>query len=268
MRTFKKNVLSGLAVGSVALIALTACGGSASNENTDEGTADGFTPREAGKLTMCSDIPYEPFEFNRDGEVVGLDVDIAKEIASDLDLELNIIASSFDSIESGLFSTQCDLAISSISITEPRQANMDFSDPYLDDDLMLVARKDSGITDLESAKGKRVGVQQATTGESYTNENAPEGAEIVSYPSDGELWPAIQAGQIDAILQDQPVNIEHERADSAYTIVEEYDTAEQYGFAFAKGEKDSLRDAVNAALQELRDDGTYQEIYDTYFSAS
>ena len=74
--------------------------------------------------------------------------------------------------------------------------------------------------------------------------------------------------RIDAILQDQPVNVEHERADSTYVIVEEYDTDEQYGFAFAKGEKTELREAINAALQELRDNGTYQEIYDSYFSAN
>ena len=112
-----------------------------------------------------------------------------------------------------------------------------------------------------------MGVQQGTTGETYATENAT-GAELVQYPSDGELWPAMQAGQIDAILQDQPVNIEHEKADSAYKIVETYDTEESYGFAFAKGEKDALVDAVNTALQELRDSGEYQKIYDSYFSAN
>jgi polar amino acid transport system substrate-binding protein len=78
----------------------------------------------------------------------------------------------------------------------------------------------------------------------------------------------MQAGQIDAILQDQPVNLEHEKADSAYKIVEEYNTDESYGFAFAKGEKTELLKAVNGALTELRDSGDYQKIYDTYFTAN
>lgn len=260
MRTFKKNVLSGLAVGSVALIALTACGGSASNENTDEGTADGFTPREAGKLTMCSDIPYEPFEFNRDGEVVGLDVDIAKEIASDLDLELNIIASSFDSIESGLFSTQCDLAISSISITEPRQANMDFSDPYLDDDLMLVARKDSGITDLESAKGKRVGVQQATTGEKFARE---EGLDTTGYEDSGLQLQALDTNQVDAALGNQSV-LRYAIADNDnFEIVEEITTGEKLGVAVPKDSADLLA-SVNSTLERLSTSGDLDAMIDEW----
>ncbi|WP_374700236.1 transporter substrate-binding domain-containing protein [Arthrobacter sp. JCM 19049] len=95
-------------------------------------------------MTVCSDVPYEPFEFKKDGEIVGLDIDIANEIASDMDLKLSVITAGFDSIESGLFKTQCDIAMSSISITDARKANMDFSEPYLDDDLMLVARKGPG----------------------------------------------------------------------------------------------------------------------------
>ena len=120
---------------------------------------------------------------------------------------------------------------------------------------------------IDDLGGKNVGVQQGTTGEAYATENATD-ASIVQYPSDGELWPAMQAGQIDAILQDQPVNLEHEKADSAYKIVEEYDAEESYGFAFAKGEKDALVEAVNKALTELRDSGDYQTIYDTYFTAN
>lgn len=88
----------------------------------------------------------------------------------------------------------------------------------------------------------------------------------MQYPSDGELWPAMQAGQIEAILQDQPVNYVHEQDDPGYRIVETYETNEQYGFAFAKGQRDALREAVNGALQELRDSGEYQQIFDTYLA--
>lgn len=260
MRTFKKNVLSTLAVGSVALLALTACGGSSSEDTTDEGTASGFTPREAGKLTMCSDIPYEPFEFNRGGEVVGLDVDLAKQIAGDLDLELNIIASSFDSIESGLFSTQCDVAISSISITEPRKANMDFSNPYLDDDLMLVARKDSGITDLESAKGKKVGVQQATTGEKYARE---QGLDTTGYEDSGLQLQALETNQIDAALGNQSV-LRYAIADkSDFEIVQEIATGEKLGVAVPK-DSPALLESINSTLDRLTSSGDLDAMIDEW----
>jgi len=128
-------------------------------------------------------------------------------------------------------------------------------------------RADSGIESIDDLDGKNVGVQQGTTGEIYAKENA-KGAELVQYPSDGELWPAMQSGQIDAILQDQPVNLVHEKADSDYKIVETYETDESYGFAFAKGEKTELREAINDALEELREDGEYDKIYDEFFAAN
>jgi polar amino acid transport system substrate-binding protein len=79
------------------------------------------------------------------------------------------------------------------------------------------------------------------------------------------LWVALKAGQIDAILQDQPVNHEHEVTDAAYKIVETYNTNEQYGFAFAKGKKPELLAAVNAQLKAMRADGSYDAIYKKYF---
>src|SRR5690606_19247210 len=132
-----------------------------------------------------------------------------------------------------------------MTITEERAQNIDFSDPYYDSLQSLLVSTDSGITSIDDLAGKKVGVQQGTTGEAYATENVPEGTEIISFPSDGELWPALQGSVIDAILQDQPVNVEHERADSTFTIVEEYNTDEQYGFAFAKGERTALLEAVN-----------------------
>ena len=118
MRSLKKKFASAVAVTSVALLALTACG---SDSGSDADAEAGSFPLNEGKLTICSDIPYEPFEFVKDGKNVGFDMDIAAEIAKDAELELNVIDASFDSIESGLFSTQCDIAISSISTHSARR---------------------------------------------------------------------------------------------------------------------------------------------------
>ncbi len=124
----------------------------------------------AGKLTVCSDVPYEPFEFQKDGKIVGFDMDIAAELAKDVKAELNVVDSSFEAIETGTALTGCDVSISSISITDVRKNVMDFSTPYLDDDLTLVATSASGIENLDGAKGKKVGVQQATTGAQYAKD--------------------------------------------------------------------------------------------------
>jgi polar amino acid transport system substrate-binding protein len=121
----------------------------------------------------------------------------------------------------------------------------------------------SDIASIEDLAGKKVGVQQGTTGKAYTEENASD-ADIISFPSDAEMFSAIKAGQVDALLQDLPVNLEHAKTGD-FEIVEQYSTDEQYGFAVKQGNT-GLRDAVNEQLTELRDNGTYDEIYNKYFS--
>ena len=99
----------------------------------------------------------------------------------------------------------------------------------------------SDIESIDDLAGKKVGVQQGTTGKTYTEENAPD-ADIVTFPSDAEMYQAIKAGQVDALLQDLPVNLEHTK-DGGFKIVQKYSTDEQYGLAIKKG---------NTALVERR----------------
>ena len=269
----RRHILAGLALVATATLALAGCAtGSTGAGDSGAPAADNeYGLVEAGTLTVCSDVPYPPFEVedpSTETGYSGFDIDLLGAIAEKIGLKLSVQDVGFDALQSGttLAAGQCDVGASAMTITDERKANIDFSDPYYDSLQSLLVRTDSGIKSIDDLDGKNVGVQQGTTGESYAGENAP-GAQLVQYPSDGELWPAMQAGQIDAILQDQPVNLEHEKADSAYEIVETYETNESYGFAFAKGEKDALLEAVNGALKELRDSGDYQKIYDEYFTA-
>lgn len=269
----RRPLILGTAVAAAAVLALAGCASNPSSDGDGDNTPSGpdYGLVEAGTLTICSEVPYVPFEMeggdNGTG-YTGFDIDLTYAIAQKLGLELSVQDVSFDGLQSGttLVAGTCDMGASAMTITEERKANIDFSDPYYDSLQSLLTSVDSGITSIEDLAGKNVGVQQGTTGESYAQEHAT-GATLVQYPGDAELWPALQAGQIDAILQDQPVNIEHEKADDSYKIVEEYNTEESYGFAFAKGEKTELREAVNKALKELRDSGEYDTIYDTYFAA-
>jgi polar amino acid transport system substrate-binding protein len=101
--------------------------------------------------------------------------------------------------------------------------------------------------------------------EAYAEANAPDDTEIVAFDAGADLFLAIEAGNIDAILQDLPVNVERAANDDSLSVVETYETDENYGFAFPQG--NDLVDLVNDALAELRDDGTYDEIYNRYFDA-
>lgn len=280
----------------VLALALAACGGNDATDDTEapggaETTedAEGAATDEAGTeeeqavgdpgelelvnegtLTVCSDIPYPPFEFedaSAPSGYSGFDIDLVQEIADRLDLELEVLEVGFDGLQSGatLAAGQCDLAASAMTITEERAENLNFSDPYYDSLQSLVVPADSDISSLEDLAGQSLGVQRGTTGAMFAQENAPEDTEIIEFSSGPDLFTAMQAGQVAGGLQDLPVNIERVEQDDEFQIVAEFDTGEQYGFAAALG-NDALTDAVNATLQEMRDDGTYDEIYDRYFS--
>lgn len=260
------------AAAAAAALVLSACGGDDDDGNgtTTEGGSE-FDLVQEGTLTVCSDIPYPPLEFedpDSPSGYAGFDMDLMQAIADNLELEMTVQDVGFDALQSGTIfaSGQCDVGASAMTILEERKENLDFSDPYYDALQSLLAPVDSGIQSIDDLSGKTVGVQQGTTGQRYAEENLPDDANSPQrFPSDGELWPALQAGSIDAILQDYPPNYEHAQADDSFEIVETYETDEQYGFAFPKGEKTALQEAVNEQLQALRDDGTYDELYAEYF---
>jgi polar amino acid transport system substrate-binding protein len=262
------------AVASVAALALALAG--CAGSSAPSAPASAATPAvdyklvSPGTLTVCSDVPYAPFETEdatSPSGYSGFDIEVMDALAKKLGLTLKVIDSDFDALQSGtvLVANQCDVAASAMTITDERKKNLDFTDAYYDSLQSLLVKADSGITNLAGLAGKTIGVQKGTTGKSYATKNAPADAKIVDFPSDGELWPAIQAKQIDAILQDQPVNHTHEVADAAYKIVETYNTNESYGFALAKGKKPELLAAINAQLKSMRADGSYDTLYKKYF---
>ncbi|MBT2585684.1 ABC transporter substrate-binding protein [Arthrobacter sp. ISL-95] len=256
-----RSVLSGTKIAAVlaaGALALTACGGS----STPAASSDsGLKLINAGKFTVCSDVPYEPFEFQKDGKIVGFDMDIAAEIAKDVKAELNVVDSSFEAIETGTALTGCDVSISSISITDVRKSVMDFSTPYLDDDLTLVATSSSGISNIDGAKGKKVGVQQATTGAQYAKD---KGIDAQQFEDSGLLVQALKAGTIDAAVGNQSVLGYAIKDDSNLKRVEDYATGEKLGISIKKGNT-AMADAVNATLKRITDDGSLKKFETTWF---
>jgi len=247
-------------------LALGACGSDDSGSGSGSGSSD-FDLVSSGTLTVCSDVPYAPFEIEKDGEYTGFDIDLMTEIAKGLDLDTQIKDVGFDGLQSGasLAAGQCDIGASAMTITEEREKNIDFSDPYYDSKQTLLVPADSDIQTIDDLAGTDVGVQQGTTGKLYAEENAPDDAKLVSFPSDAELYQAIKSGSSDAILQDLPVNLTHTEGGD-YQIVEEYDTDEHYGFAVKEEGSEDLLKAVNKQLKKLKKDGTYDKLYNKYFS--
>jgi polar amino acid transport system substrate-binding protein len=249
-------------VAAVAALVLTGCGSSTGSTST--ATAEGGASLiNSGKLTVCSDIPYEPFEFVQDGKNVGFDMDLVAEFAKDLKVTPNVITTPFEGIQSGesLNTGQCDIAASSISITDARKSVMDFSTPYLDDDLSLLATKASGLAKLDDLKGKKVGVQQGTTGEEYAKD---KGLETIQYENTGLLIQAIKTGGVDAAIGNQSVLGYAAKGDDTLVFAETYKTGEQLGVAIKK-DNTAMTEAINATLKRLTDDGTIDKLKTTWF---
>jgi polar amino acid transport system substrate-binding protein len=151
-----------------------------------------------------------------------------------------------------------------MTITEERAEQIDFSDPYYEALQSLLVPSGSDISSIDDLDGAVVGVQSGTTGEMFAEENV-EGAEIRAFENPGDIFVALDSGQIDAVLQDLPVNAERARDADELEVVEEFDTDESYGFALEQDRGDDLLQAINDGLAQVRDDGTYDELYDQYF---
>ncbi|PFG33601.1 transporter substrate-binding domain-containing protein [Sanguibacter antarcticus] len=237
----------------VAVLLLAGC----SSTDTAAESEGGIALITEGTLTLCTNPPYEPFEFEKDGEVVGLDIDIVAEVAADLRLELATVSTPFEGIQSGaaLSAGQCDIVASGITITDERALNLDFSDAYFDADQGLLVPAGSDLSSIESLKGKRISVMVATTGATMAQEN---GLTTTEYDDLGTQIQALQADQVDAVINDVASLLPY--VDQGFEIASNFATGEVYGLGVKKGNTELL-DSVNATLSRIRSDGTYSNIY-------
>jgi polar amino acid transport system substrate-binding protein len=261
------------AVGVVAALVLAACGNDddaeteAPEEDTEAEDGEAAAPEiDLETVTVCTDAPYEPFEFEEGGEFTGFDMDLLREMLDRLGAEMEVTVQPFDGIWLAPQAGTCDMVASAMTITPDRAEQALFSDPYLtvDQSLMVLDENADQFATLDDLAGGTIGVQTGTTGEEYANENAPEGADIRSFDEAGAMFLALESGDIDAILQDFPVNAFRAEQEEQFEVTDTFPTGEEYGFATSQ-DNTELMDAINAALAEVREDGTYDEIHAEWF---
>jgi len=253
-----------VALGAAALaLVLAGCGGS--GEPAAPAAGGGVSLVNDGQLTTCTHLPYEPFQFQQGNEIVGFDVEMIDLVAARLGVEQQIIDTPFDNIQSGAdFDTgRCDLGAAAMTITDERRQNIDFSDPYFDATQALLVPETSGITGVAQLGGKRVGVQNSTTGQEYAQENIT-GAELVVFEDLGLLLTAVQTGDIEAAIADNGPLLDFAKKNPGLAVTAEFDTDEQYGFGVRKGNT-ALLQAINETIAASRADGTYNRIYEKWF---
>ena len=222
---------------------------------------------EEGALTVCTHLPYEPFQYKDGGEIVGFDVDLMDLVAEELGVEQKIVNTPFETIETGqaMSTGKCDIAAAGMTITEERSRVMDFADPYFQATQALLVKKGAGYDSLESLSGETVGVQANTTGKAYAEENAPDDVELKVFEDLALLTGAVKTGDVAAGINDNGVLYDYADQNPDTEVTAEFDTGEEYGFAVAKDQNDGLLETVNDVLATAVEDGTYEEIFRKYF---
>jgi len=254
-------VVAAVAVAGVA----AGCGSSSSSTSTSGGSSGSdlglITP---GTLTIGSDIPYPPFEQGSPPDYTGFDVDLMDAIAQKLNLQPKWVDTAFGTIFADQQAGKFDIVASSTTITPARAQKVTFSDPYFNADQSLMVQKGSSLqstSDITSST--RIGVQQGTTGADYATNKTD--AQVQSYPEIGNAFNALQAGQVDGVINDFAVSAFALKQYPQLAVVQTIKTGEQYGFPMQQQNK-ALQDAVNGALKSVIADGTYQKIYEQWFT--
>jgi len=224
--------------------------------------------KDWSSIRVGVDAPYPPFEYKApDGTLTGFEVELGNAVCQEITgANCDWVIQAWDGIIPGLLARKYDMIFSSMSINEERQKRVLFSEPYYNTPSAFFS---SSNFDAANSSGKRIGVQRATIQDTYVTEFLTD-AEVVRYTTADDMVVDIKGGRLDDMFVDAPVGVE--MLGEGSEIVQVGDSVKEpkrifgegVGAAFRKRDAE-LEDKVSAALQKLKDDGTYDEIMNRYF---
>ena len=223
------------------------------------------TLTDGSALTVCTSLPYAPFEVDDGtGKIVGFDIDFMDWMAKDLGVTTKISVQQFTAIKSGTAtkSKKCDISAAAMTITQERMSSITFSNPYYDASQALMVLTTSSAKGLADLKGKKLGAQTGTTGLAYAQKYADQyGYTVTEYAQISDEEVALQSGKIDAAIHDQPALNEYSKQQAGKVkIVDNFNTGEEYGFGVALGNT-ALATVANYVIAKSKTDGTYLSSY-------
>ena len=255
---FKKILILGLSL--CAMFSFVGC------KNNTQTTYEKV--KEKKEITFAMTGQYPPFNYiDESGQLVGFDIDIANAIADKMGVTAKPQTIAWDGIITGLTGKRFDMIIGSMAITKERLEKINFSSPYYYDGAQLFVMQDSSISDISQLTNAKVGVVTGTTFHSFLSENYPD-MEILQFESDVDNLRALKQGRMDALVTGKFVGLsapEKYGIDIKTTGSLLY--SEEIGIGIRK-EDTELLDAVNTALQDIVDDGTYEAISQKWFNTN
>ena len=252
-----------MAVGAVAAAAalllavgLAGCSGSGASTESDGGAAD-------KTLTVAMELAYPPFETRDEaGDAYGISPAFMQRFADEYGYDLVIENTAFDGLIPALQTDKADAVMSSITITDEREAEVDFTDPYAVAQLAILANAQSGIGSIDDLNqpGKTVAVKTGSTGDVYATKNLTN-AQIVRLADESACVTEVVQGRADGFLYDQLTIYRNNQAnpDTTEAVFIPFQDPEYWGVAVADG-NDELRAQFNEFIAQCKQDGTFEEL--------
>ena len=216
--------------------------------------------KDRGEVSFAMSGQYPPFNFvDERNQLSGFDVEICSAIANRMSVEAKPLSTAWDGIIAGLLTNRFDLICGSMAITQERLNSIDFSDHYYRSGAQLFVRKGSSLAGTDDLDNKKIGVTLGTTYEEWVRTNLP-GADVRTYKGVPDMVLEVINGRIDGFITDRIVGamaIDERNApiQMAGSLLYE----ERMGIALRQGNPE-LKEAINAALVEMKEDGTYRDI--------
>ena len=250
-----KRILSVVMAAILGLSLFAGCSGSKSGDSLDT--------VQSGKLVMATNAAFPPYEYVEGSDYMGIDVEIAGEIAKKLGLELVIEDVDFDSIIAGVQSGKYDMGMAGMTVTDERKQSVNFSDTYAKGIQSIIVSEGSSIASVDDlSSDTSIGVQQGTTGDIYASGDYGEDA-ITRFKTGTDAVQALTTGKIDCVIIDNEPAKAYVAANEGLKVLETTYVEEEYAICTAK-EKEKLLEAINKALEELKSDGTVDSIVGKY----
>ncbi len=260
----------------VMCLSLVACGGAGTDGQTVEIQAKievknrVDSPNEADYV-IATDKGFSPFEFqDSKGNILGIDMDILEAIAQEQGFKYNLQYVGWDAAIAACQAGQADGMIAGASVTDERKASgWIFSDGYYDATQGMAVAQDSEIASFADLAGKKVAVKNGTMSNQYAESIKDKyGFEVVTFSTSPDMYQAVMGGQVAACLDDTPIlkyNIKTGELSMKFVEGTENEPA-QYGFAIFDAANQELVDKFNAGLENIKANGTYDEIVANYLS--
>ena len=206
---------------------------------------------------MVTEAGFAPYEYYENDEIVGVDIEIAKEIANYMGKKLVVKDVYFDSIINELNSGKADMALAGMSITEERLEEVDFSYEYIKSRQVVIVRDGSNISDIKDIYNKKVAVQLGSVADQYFSDKYPN-TSLVRQKKYLSMVEDLKANKVDLIVMDELPAKEIVRANNGFKIIDGYVFEDSYGIAVKKGNSELLK-SINVVLERLISEGKIDE---------